>query len=186
MLATVILQQSFFFSLFYNYFRNTENFEGLCGAVVGVPISHAELSSSNPIGNILRQKSVCVGLWVVKFPSQEFLVKLKPVQEKCIKESNVDRDVVQKFNTGEMIDDSNLKCYMKCVFLTFEVLNPDTGFIYYHKILDLLPDNMKSIAFSIGHNCVHYQGEGNSDLCQLSYDLHRCWQKSDPKHYFLM
>lgn len=66
MLATVILQQSFFFSLFYNYFGNTENFEGLCGTVVGVPISHAELSSSNPIGNILRQKSVCVGLWVVK------------------------------------------------------------------------------------------------------------------------
>nr|QGN03642.1 putative odorant binding protein 8 [Conopomorpha sinensis] len=121
-----------------------------------------------------------------EFPTKEFLELLKPVVERCEQSTGVDKGLVQKFNEGTMVDDPQLKCYMKCMFLEFGVLNEETGQFRYEKMLSLIPQEMKSIAYDMGRNCIHFKGEGGTDLCQLSYDLHKCWQKAAPEHYFIL
>ncbi|XP_073950523.1 general odorant-binding protein 83a-like [Choristoneura fumiferana] len=121
-----------------------------------------------------------------EFPTKEFLEGLKPVVEKCEANTGVDKGLVDQFSKGTMVDDDKLKCYMKCIFLEFQVLDETTGLFRYEKMLGLIPQEMKSVAYEMGRNCIHFKGEGGADLCQVSFDLHRCWQKADPEHYFLM
>ncbi|XP_063387196.1 general odorant-binding protein 83a-like [Cydia fagiglandana] len=121
-----------------------------------------------------------------EFPTQEFLEALKPVVAKCEASTGVDKALVDDFSKGTMVDDEKLKCYMKCIFLEFQVLDETTGHFRYERMLAALPQEMKSIAYEMGRNCIHFKGEGAANLCQVSYDLHRCWQQADPEHYFLM
>ncbi|XP_049877497.1 general odorant-binding protein 83a-like [Pectinophora gossypiella] len=121
-----------------------------------------------------------------EFPTKEFVEQLRPTVEKCEEKTGVDKTLVEQFSKGEsMVDDDKLKCYMKCIFVELELLNESNGIFRYEKMLNMLPEDMKSIAYNMGQACVHFIGDQNTDMCQVSYDLHRCWQKKDPQHYFL-
>lgn len=60
-------------------------------------------------------------------------------------------------------------------------LDVDTGTYHYEKMLELIPESMKKIAYRMGKDCIHFKGEEGDDLCQVSYDLHKCWQQTDPE-----
>ncbi|CAG9134051.1 hypothetical protein JYU34_018793 [Plutella xylostella] len=121
-----------------------------------------------------------------EFPTKEFVEMLKPVILKCEEKTGVNKDFVDQFNKGTMVDDPTFKCYLKCMFLEFEVLDPTSGHFRYEKMLGILPQEMKPIAMEMGKNCIHFKGEEGSDLCEVSYQLHQCWQKASPQHYFLL
>ncbi|KAI5643167.1 PBP/GOBP family domain-containing protein [Phthorimaea operculella] len=122
-----------------------------------------------------------------EFPTKEFVEQIRPVVEKCEEKTGVDRALVEEFSRGEsMPDDPKLKCYMKCIFVDLELLNESNGIFSYQKMLTMLPEGMRAAAFDMGAMCVHHIGEEGSDLCQVAYDLHKCWQRKDPQHYFLL
>ncbi|XP_077301049.1 general odorant-binding protein 83a-like [Arctopsyche grandis] len=146
----------------------------------------AQHHGSAQVGANLLEQRLGLGVQLLVFPTQEFLDLLKPVVEKCEMMTTVDKQLVQHFSEGKMPDDPKLKCYMKCMFLEFEVLDSVTGTFHYEKMLELIPESMKKIAYNMGKNCIHFKGEDGDDLCQVSFDLHKCWQQSDPEHYFLM
>ncbi|XP_026314955.1 general odorant-binding protein 83a-like isoform X2 [Hyposmocoma kahamanoa] len=126
---------------------------------------------------------VCfVSLTLAEFPTKEFVEQIRPTVEKCEGSTGVDKGLVEQFSRGEsMPDDPKLKCYMKCIFLELDVLDPQTGYFKFQKMLNMLPEEMKSIAYDMGKNCVHFKGEEGTDMCQESYDVHSCWQRADPQ-----
>nr|AFD34182.1 odorant binding protein 6 [Argyresthia conjugella] len=137
---------------------------------------------------LIQTLVVCLvaGALGAEFPTKEFLEFSRPVIEKCEQQTGVDKALVKQFEKGDMVDDGKFKCYLKCMFVEFNVLDEATGQFHYEKMLSMIPADMRTIAFDMGKNCIHFKGENGADLCQVSYDLHKCWQKSDPEHYFLM
>ncbi|KAJ2953233.1 hypothetical protein O0L34_g813 [Tuta absoluta] len=130
---------------------------------------------------------VLVAIVRAEFPTKEFREQIRPVVEKCEDKTGVDKAMVEEFSRGQsMPDDPKLKCYMKCIFLDLELLNESNGVFRYEKMLNMLPEEMKAAAWNMGHMCIHFKGEEGDDLCQVSYDLHKCWQRKDPEHYFLL
>lgn len=118
-----------------------------------------------------------------QYPPPDFLETLRPIRERCANESGVGADAIRQFSDGESHDaDSQLKCYMACMFEVSDVLGPD-GDVHLETLYNRLPQSMKAAALKMGVPCLKIQGEGR---CERAYYLHSCWKRSDPEHYFIV
>ncbi|XP_030369890.1 general odorant-binding protein 99a [Scaptodrosophila lebanonensis] len=73
--------------------------------------------------------AICV---LISLTSAEYAVKnrdnLLAYREECVKELSVPADLVEKYKQWDYPNDEKTQCYLKCVFIKFELFDTQTGF----------------------------------------------------------
>uniref|UniRef100_A0A1S5VFH2 Odorant binding protein n=1 Tax=Meteorus pulchricornis TaxID=51522 RepID=A0A1S5VFH2_9HYME len=113
----------------------------------------------------------------------EFKDVAPDIRETCTKLTSVSTDLIEKAGLGDFVEDDKLKCYLKCLFDQFRLLSPK-GF-NFEAMLGLTPPKMKDAAVKAVKDCRDTTGKPD-DMCDLSFNLHKCFYNSSPDQYFIM
>nr|AEX33161.1 OBP5 protein [Locusta migratoria] len=104
------------------------------------------------------------------------------LHQTCVGESGVSEGNIDAARKGNFIDDGNLKCYMKCIFVQMTCMSDD-GVFDADTAIAMLPDNLKDVASKALNAC---KGEKGSDACDTAFKINQCLFKQAPKDYILV
>lgn len=95
-------------------------------------------------------------------------------------------EAIKEFDSGDIHDDANLKCYMHCIFEAMDLWGDDDK-LHIMKMADHLEEHydeeIQDIAIRMGRKCVRVEGENK---CDRAFWYHKCWKTQDPKVSFLL
>ncbi|XP_034946760.1 general odorant-binding protein 83a-like [Chelonus insularis] len=115
----------------------------------------------------------------------EFKDVAPSIREVCVAETGVPVDLIEKANNGELTADNKLKCYLKCVFDQFRLVNDKKG-VNFDVFLKLAPPSYKEVAENIVKECRDTKAETEGDLCDLVFQINKCMRKVAGDLYFVM
>uniref|UniRef100_A0A182LXA5 Uncharacterized protein n=1 Tax=Anopheles culicifacies TaxID=139723 RepID=A0A182LXA5_9DIPT len=118
-----------------------------------------------------------------EYPPPKTLAFLRPIGERCVKETGVTSSAIVRFSDADIFeDDRALKCYMECMFRLTNVTD-DRGELHMLKLLEHVPPEYEEVALRMGVRCTRPKGK---DLCERAFWYHKCWKLADPVHYYLV
>ncbi|KAJ9575545.1 hypothetical protein L9F63_007586 [Diploptera punctata] len=106
----------------------------------------------------------------------------KLIRAKCQPESGVSTDLIEGVKQGNLPDDKNLKCYMKCAMTMTMTMREDKLRTDIAKILveRSMSDPNKSRVLAAIDKCQNV-GQGMSDPCDIAYAATKCIHDADPE-----
>ncbi|KAF5297547.1 hypothetical protein FQR65_LT18956 [Abscondita terminalis] len=97
------------------------------------------------------------------------LQKAHVVLPECFTSTGVDRETIKKYAEGNSdINDSNFKCFVKCVFEKLKFMTEDGEILKDNIISDTLQNNL--------NKCDDIQ---NDDPCEVAFQLMNCFTVQD-------
>ncbi|RZB40611.1 general odorant-binding protein 69a-like, partial [Asbolus verrucosus] len=110
--------------------------------------------------------------------SEEMQELINMLHGTCISESGVTEDVIAKVNAEKvMVDDENLKCYIKCL-LTQTGCISDDGVVDVEATIALLPPEMQDAAAPVIRQCGAKMG---ANPCESAWLTHKCYLETKPE-----
>ncbi|CAH1368754.1 unnamed protein product [Tenebrio molitor] len=114
--------------------------------------------------------------------SEEMQELVNMLHGTCIAESGVSEDIINKVNADKvMIDDENLKCYIKCLLSQTGCISDD-GVVDIDATIELLPPEMKEVGTPIVKKCGAKTG---ANPCESAWLTHKCYLEMNPEVYTL-
>ncbi|XP_067005131.1 general odorant-binding protein 83a isoform X2 [Anabrus simplex] len=104
------------------------------------------------------------------------------LHQTCVEKISINEDLINRANKGDFVDDPNLKCYMKCIFVETSSMTEDGAFDADATIA-MMPDKIKGEASKAINSC---KGESGADACEIAFNIHKCLYKANPQLYFLI
>lgn len=90
-------------------------------------------------------------------------------------------EAIKEFDSGDIHEDANLKCYMLCIFEAMDIWGEDDR-LHLMKLADHLDENydeeIQDIAIRMGRKCVRVEGDNK---CERAFWYHKCWKMQDPR-----
>nr|AKC02193.1 odorant-binding protein 2 [Oedaleus asiaticus] len=118
----------------------------------------------------------------VRGQDDEMREMMDQLHQTCVGESGVSEGNIDAARKGNFIEDANLKCYMKCIFVQMTCMSDD-GVFDADTAIAMLPDNLKDVASKALNAC---KGEKGSDACDTAFKINQCLFKQAPKDYILV
>ncbi|CAH1280334.1 unnamed protein product [Diabrotica balteata] len=106
---------------------------------------------------------------------------LNYLRTKCISQTGVSEDIIDKVKSGDFIPDPKLKCYMRCYFAENGVLTSD-GNVDVEGAIATLPDEMKDFATSVFTKCGSQAG---TNSCDVVFNTMKCYYDMDKRAFVL-
>ncbi|KAG7197354.1 hypothetical protein KM043_018461 [Ampulex compressa] len=105
------------------------------------------------------------------------------LQKSCIKDSGVEKSLVEKTQEGEFPPDPALQCYLKCLLKSMQVIKNDK--LQEDNLLrqtDLMLESDVAPLIRAGVTACA-QKATSSEVCELAWQFMKCWYENDPKLY---
>nr|QJX74371.1 odorant-binding protein 11 [Ceracris kiangsu] len=118
----------------------------------------------------------------VRGQDDEMKEMMEQLHQTCVAESGAAEGNIDEARKGNFIEDANLKCYMKCIFVQMTCMTDD-GVFDADTAIAMLPDNLKDVASKALNAC---KGEKGSDACDTAFKINQCLFKQAPKDYILV
>ncbi|RLZ02132.1 Odorant binding protein 6 [Cephus cinctus] len=114
--------------------------------------------------------------------SDEMMEMAKMLHDSCVSETGVDEGLIEKCRDGVFTEDSNLKCYIKCIMDQVSGMTDD-GEVDEETVISMLPEEMQSETAPTIRECGTVRG---SDNCDTAFQTHKCYYAKNPENYFLV
>nr|ATO59033.1 odorant binding protein 6 [Schistocerca gregaria] len=119
---------------------------------------------------------------VVRGQDDDMKEMMEQLHQSCLGESGASDANIDEARKGNFIEDGNLKCYMKCIFVQMTCMSDD-GVFDADTAIAMLPDNLKDVASKALTAC---KDEKGSDACDTAFKINQCLFKQAPKDYILV
>ncbi|XP_057661153.1 general odorant-binding protein 56d-like [Diorhabda carinulata] len=113
--------------------------------------------------------------------TEEQIALMNSLHAECVSQSKVAEDVVSAAKNGNIGDDNNLKCYMKCILDELGVIDDDEK-IDVDGVVAMLPEEMQEFAPAVLKKCGTQSG---ADLCDAIFNTFKCYYETDKRVFFL-
>nr|AQN78393.1 odorant-binding protein 15 [Meteorus pulchricornis] len=110
---------------------------------------------------------------------------LKPGAKTCMTKTGVSKSLVEKTHEGEFPTDPALQCYFACILKLMKVVSKDEhiDLDMMHKQADLLMvQNLANQVKQLTQTC--YENITSSEVCEMSWELVKCYHELDSSMYF--
>ncbi|XP_043286952.1 general odorant-binding protein 83a-like [Venturia canescens] len=104
------------------------------------------------------------------------------LHDACVEETGVQERLIEECRKGVFSEDSNLKCYIKCLMTKVPLMTED-GDIDEDFIIKVMPAEFKEIAIPVVRACGTVKG---ADHCETAFLTNKCWHSKSPEHYYLV
>nr|XP_022918726.1 uncharacterized protein LOC111427684 [Onthophagus taurus] len=132
----------------------------------------------------MKTISILLSLFVIAvsanqhpFFSDERLVEVIKISKECIGETNVKQEALNKWRSGELLDDPDLKEYIACTFLKLGFVD-EKGTVNLETLKKDL--GRSEIALNAISQC--YDKRGNSPT-ETAYDVYKCFKGNLPAKF---
>ncbi|KAF3421928.1 hypothetical protein E2986_03428 [Frieseomelitta varia] len=101
---------------------------------------------------------------------------LTKFRKKCMDETKTNLETIEDTEFGIFPEEESLKCYFKCVFEKFHMMDKD-GKIKYNILKKAIPDVYKEIGNEMVDSCKHIDSENK---CEKSFMFMKCMYNVNP------
>ncbi|THK33119.1 general odorant-binding protein 83a [Diachasma alloeum] len=115
---------------------------------------------------------------------QEFKEVAGDIPKSCIAETGVTVDLIERARTGDLAEDGNLKCYLKCIMVNLGMIS-EKG-LNFEKMIEMVQADMKDLAKQLSTTCKDIKPNAEGDQCQLAFDFMKCFYKGFPNDFFVL
>ncbi|KOX67857.1 Pheromone-binding protein-related protein 1 [Melipona quadrifasciata] len=106
----------------------------------------------------------------------EIKAMLTKFRKKCMDETKANLEMIENTDFGVFPEDESLKCYFKCVFEKFHMMDKD-GKIKYNLLKKVIPDAYQEIGNEMIDSCTHIDSE---DKCEKTFMFMKCMYNVNP------
>nr|QHN69070.1 odorant binding protein 14 [Sirex nitobei] len=100
-------------------------------------------------------------------------VKVIAANVRCLEESGLDPEILERTKNGEDVDDKNLDCFGACLLKDFGILNDD-GTFNKDEAVKNLPDSVRNDdVINMINACSNKKGETDCDTAYLIFSCIR-------------
>ncbi|XP_043283074.1 general odorant-binding protein 69a-like [Venturia canescens] len=117
------------------------------------------------------------------FVTPEIIEMVHDDKIRCMDKFGTDQGMIDQVNTGTILNDPKLTCYMHCLFESFGVIDEDSGDFEYEMLLGFFPDDIQAQGRDILSSCAEQDG---ADLCDKVYKIATCIQAKAPTMWFML
>ncbi|KAK9299266.1 hypothetical protein QLX08_007629 [Tetragonisca angustula] len=109
----------------------------------------------------------------------EIRAMLTKFRKKCMDETKTNLETIEDTEFGVFPEDESLKCYFKCVFEKFHMMDKD-GKIKYNILKKAIPDVYKEIGNEMIDSCKHIDSQNK---CEKTFMFMKCMYNVNPWAY---